>query len=76
MQTPFYDTLEYGAFFDTLNYIRIYMTQAQYDSHDWSIEWEHSNFIGSGDVGSTIADHIIIYSDLTQALTEAGFYEG
>lgn len=75
LQTPFYNTLEYGAFFDTLNYIRIYMTQAQYDSHDWSIEWEHSNFIGSGDIGSTIADHIIIYSDLTQALTESGFYE-
>lgn len=71
----FYSMLEYGTFFNTLNYIRIYMTQEEYDKHDWTLSWEHSNFIGSGCTDNTIADHIVIYDDYNTILEELGYEE-
>jgi hypothetical protein len=71
----FYSMLEYGTFFNTLNYIKIYMTQEEYDKHDWTLSWEHSNFIGSGCTDNTIADHIVIYDDYNTILEELGYEE-
>jgi hypothetical protein len=71
----FYDMLEYGSFFNTLNYIRIYMTQEEYNTHDWSIPWEHSNFFGNSCTDDTIAGHIIIYDNYDELLGELGYEE-
>lgn len=71
----FYDMLEYGSFFNTLNYIRIYMTQEEYNTHDWSISWEHSNFFGNNCTDDTIAGHIIIYDNYDELLGELGYEE-
>jgi hypothetical protein len=72
----FYSMLEYGTFFNTLNYIRIYMTQEEYDKHNWSLSWEHDNFVGSGCVDNTLADHIVIYDNLDTLFEELGYEEG
>lgn len=71
----FYSMLEYGTFFNTLNYIRIYMTQEEYNKHNWSLSWEHDNFVGSGCVNSTLADHIVIYDNFDTLLEELGYEE-
>lgn len=71
----FYSMLEYGTFFNTLNYIRIYMTQEEYDKHDWTLSWEHANFIGSNCTDNIIADHIVIYDDYNTILEELGYEE-
>lgn len=70
----FYSMLTYGSFFNTLDYIRIYMTQEQYNTHDWTQTWEHSNFFGDAN-DSTIAAHIIIYDDLDVLLDSLKYKE-
>ena len=67
--------IEYGSFFNTLNYIKIYMTQAEYNTHDWSINWEHSNYFGNNCVDNTIAEHIVIYNNYEELLEELGYEE-
>lgn len=71
----FYNMIEYGSFFNTLNYIKIYMTQAEYNTHDWSINWEHSNYFGNNCVDNTIAEHIVIYNNYEELLEELGYEE-
>jgi hypothetical protein len=71
----FYNMIEYGSFFNTLNYIKIYMTQAEYNTHDWSINWEHSNYFGDNCVDNTIAEHIVIYNNYEELLEELGYEE-
>ena len=71
----FYSMLEYGTFFNTLNYIRIYMTQEEYDKHDWTLSWEHENFVGSGCTDTTLASHIVIYDDYNTLLEELDYEE-
>lgn len=71
----FYNMIEYGSFFNTLNYIKIYMTQAEYNTHNWSINWEHSNYFGNNCVDNTIAEHIVIYNNFEELLEELGYEE-
>ena len=65
----FYNMLEYGSFFNTLNYIKIYMTQEEYNTH------EHSNYFGNNCVDDTIAEHIVIYNNYEELLEELGYEE-
>jgi hypothetical protein len=51
------------------------MTQEEYDKHNWSLSWEHDNFVGSGCVDSTLADHIVIYDNLDTLFEELGYEE-
>ena len=71
----FHSMLEYGTFFSTLNYIKIYMTQEEYNKHDWTLIWEHENIIGNDGVDNTIAAHIVIYNDYNTLLEELGYEE-
>ena len=71
----FHSMLEYGTFFSTLNYIKIYMTQEEYNKHDWTLTWEHENIIGNDGVDNTIAAHIVIYNDYNTLLEELGYEE-
>lgn len=71
--------LEYGSFFNMLDYVQIYMTQEEWDArllvdgHDWNWwKYEHENYIGEGDGGckkdDRVGAHITIYDSLDQLL--------
>lgn len=68
----FHSMLQYGSFFNTLDYIRIYMTQTEYDKADYTLTWEHENYIGDT-VDNTISAHIKIYSDLNTLLKSLNY---
>lgn len=74
-ENSFYSMLSYGSLFNTLDYIRIYMTQDEFDKHDWTLTWEHNNFIGDT-VDTMMKDHIIIYSDLDKLLESLNYGGG
>ena len=65
--TRFINMLENGSFFGCLDYVRIYMTQTEYESHDWTLQWEHNNYFGDN-ADQTIAQHIIVYDDYNKLI--------
>ena len=75
MQSPFYNMLEYGSFFSTLNHINILMTQNDYDLHDWSNTLEHSEYFGDDCEDESISEHISVYSNYDGLLEEMGLEE-
>jgi hypothetical protein len=82
-----YDYYEYGSLANMLDYVQIYMTQAEWnariavDGHDWNFwEYEHQNWFGTGGgQGSSctrdnrMGAHIIIYDDLDELLKKLNY---
>lgn len=73
--SPFYNMLEYGSFFSTLNHINILMTQNDYDLHNWSNTLEHSEYFGDDCEDGLISEHISVYSNYDGLLEEMGLEE-
>lgn len=70
----FKSMLSYGSFFDTLDYIKIYMTQEEFEREDYTLSWEHDNYMGDSR-DTSIADHITIYTDLDELLGSLNYGE-
>lgn len=70
----FKSMLVYGSFFNTLDYIKIYMTQEEFNREDYGLTWEHNNYIGDT-IDAKISDHITIYDDLNKLLSDLNYGE-
>lgn len=82
-----YDYYEYGSLANMLDYVRIYMTQAEWDArrqvdgHDWNFwEYEHENWFGTGggngpscERDNRMGAHMTIYDDLEELLKQLKF---
>ena len=73
-ENTFYSMLVYGSMFNTLDYVKVHMNATEYATHDWTLEWEHTNYFGDT-ADTTIAAHIIQYDDLDELLEELGYEE-
>lgn len=70
----FKSMLVYGSFFNTLDYIKIYMTREEFNKENYELTWEHDNYMG--DTKDTkISDHITIYEDLDKLLADLNYGE-
>lgn len=82
-----YDYYEYGSLANMLDYVQIYMTQAEWnariavDGHDWNFwEYEHQNWFGTGGGqgpsctrDNRMGAHMIIYDDLDELLKKLNY---
>lgn len=68
----FKSMLTYGSFFNTLDYVKIYMTQEEFNKENYSLTWEHNNYMGDNK-DTRISDHITIYDDLDKLLSELNY---
>lgn len=71
----FKSMLVYGSFFNTLDYIKIYMTQEEFNRENYELTWEHDNYMGDNK-DTKISDHITIYDDINKLLSDLNYGEG
>lgn len=65
----------WGSMYDTFDYVKVYMTQAQYDADQWSNSDYGDKFDSSAGSSKNPKDSFVVYQDLDTLLKELKYYD-